>query len=88
MEIGIVIELKYAGNTSFDSACKEALKQIKDRNYEETLVDDGMKTIYRYEIACYKIDKIPVGEDLDPGFLFMKKTSICKKFSGIISKKP
>lgn len=53
-DIGIVIELKYAENTAFDFACKEALKQIHDRNYEETLVDDGMKTIYRYGIACYK----------------------------------
>lgn len=53
-EIGIVIELKYAENAAFDSACKEALEQIHDRNYEEALVDDGMKTIYRYGIACYK----------------------------------
>lgn len=53
-EIGIVIEQKYAENAAFDSACKEALEQIHDRNYEEALVDDGMKTIYRYGIACYK----------------------------------
>lgn len=53
-EIDIVIELKYAENAAFDSACKEALEQIHDRNYEEALVDDGMKTIYRYGIACYK----------------------------------
>lgn len=53
-EIGIVIELKYAENAAFDSAGKEALEQIHDRNYEEALVDDGMKTIYRYGIACYK----------------------------------
>ena len=53
-DIGIVIELKYAENAAFDNACKEALKQIHDRNYEEALVDDGMKTIYRYGIACYK----------------------------------
>lgn len=53
-DIGIVIELKYAENTAFDNACKEALEQIYDRNYEEALVDDGMKTIYRYGIACYK----------------------------------
>lgn len=31
-EIGIAIELKYAGNAAFDSACKEALKQIYDNN--------------------------------------------------------
>ena len=53
-KIGIVIELKYAENASFDAACQEAIKQIRERNYEEKLIDDGMKTIYRYGIACYK----------------------------------
>ena len=53
-EIGIVIEFKYAEHASFDAACQEALKQIRDRNYEEALVEDGMKKIYRYGIACYK----------------------------------
>lgn len=53
-ETGIVIELKYAENASFDIACREALKQINDRNYGEKLVDDGMTTIRKYGIACYK----------------------------------
>lgn len=53
-ETGIVIELKYAENASFDTACWEALKQINDRNYGEKLVDDGMTTIRKYGIACYK----------------------------------
>ncbi len=53
-EIGIIIELKYAENAALESGCNEALKQIKDRNYEETLIDDGMKVIRQYGIACYK----------------------------------
>ncbi len=53
-ETGIVIELKYAENAAFDNACKEALKQIRDRNYGEKLADDGMTTIRKYGIACYK----------------------------------
>lgn len=53
-ETGIIIEFKYAENAAFDEGCRKALKQIKDRNYEEILIDDGMKTIYRYGIACYK----------------------------------
>ncbi len=52
--IGIIIELKYAENAAFEDGCKEALKQIRDRNYEEALIDDGMTTIRRYGIACYK----------------------------------
>ena len=53
-EIGIIIELKYAENANFDLACQEALMQIQDKNYEEALIDDGIKTIYRFGIACYK----------------------------------
>lgn len=53
-EIGIIIELKYAENAAFDDGCQKALQQIKDRNYEDVLLDDGMRTIYRYGIACYK----------------------------------
>lgn len=53
-DIGIVIELKYAQNAAFDEGCRKALQQIRDRNYEEELLDDGMKIIHRYGIACYK----------------------------------
>lgn len=51
--ICIVIELKYAENTAIDIGCKDALEQIYHKYYEEALVDDGMKTIYRYGIACF-----------------------------------
>jgi hypothetical protein len=53
-DIGIIIELKYAEKAAFDEGCREALRQIHDKNYEEALIDDGMKTIYKYGIACYK----------------------------------
>lgn len=53
-DIGIVIELKYAEKAAFEDGCKEALKQIRDRKYEEMLIDDGMTTIRKYGIACYK----------------------------------
>ena len=52
--IGIIIELKYAENAAFEDGCQEALKQIRDRNYEEALIDDGMTIIRKYGIACYK----------------------------------
>ena len=52
--IGIVIELKYAENGAFEEACKEAMEQINERNYEKSLEGDGMITIYKYGIACYK----------------------------------
>ncbi len=52
--VGIVIELKYAENAVLEEACKEAVEQINKRNYEESLKNDGMTTIYKYGIACYK----------------------------------
>ena len=53
-EIGFIIEIKYAENAAFDEACRVALEQIHDRNYEELLIDDGMTRIHKYGIACYK----------------------------------
>ena len=53
-EIGIVIELKYAENGTFDTSCQEALRQIHERKYETALIENGLHTIYRYGIACYK----------------------------------
>ncbi len=53
-ETGIIIELKYAEKAAFDTACQEALNQINERGYEERLTDDGMTTIRKYGIACYK----------------------------------
>ena len=52
--IGIVIELKYAEDGALEEACKEAMEQINERNYEKSLEGDGMTTIYKYGIACYK----------------------------------
>ena len=52
--IGIVIELKYAADGDLDAACLAALDQIKQKRYDEQLIDDGMETILKYGIACYK----------------------------------
>ena len=53
-EIGIVIELKYAEDGAFEEACRKAMRQIRDRRYEEALIKDGMRILYRYGIACYR----------------------------------
>ncbi|MEZ3495538.1 MAG: ATP-binding protein [Lachnospiraceae bacterium] len=37
-EIGIVIELKYAENGTFEASCQEALRQIHERKYETALM--------------------------------------------------
>lgn len=64
--IGIVIELKYAEDGAFVDGCNEALNQIRDRKYEEALVKDGMRTIHRYGIACYKKQCRVVSESFAP----------------------
>ncbi len=58
----ISITLKGATGQNFEEAKgmlrsiigNEAMRQIRSRRYEETLVRDGMQTIYRYGIACYR----------------------------------
>lgn len=50
----IVIVLKNAEKAAFEDGCREALKQIRDRDNEEALIDDGMMTIRKYGIVCYK----------------------------------
>ena len=53
-KIGCIIEVKYAENGRFDSACCEAMKQIEDGGYVSALKQEGMGTIHKYGIACYK----------------------------------
>ncbi len=53
-EIGIVIEVKYGENEKMEQGCKEALKQIENKNYVQYLLDKGMTTILKYGVACYK----------------------------------
>lgn len=60
--IGIVIELKYADDRNLDAACDKALTQIEDQQYAASLEEDGMKTIIKYGIACYKKEcKVKLG---------------------------
>lgn len=54
--VGIVIEVKYAEDGNLDAACKKALGQIEEKSYEARLQEDGMRTILKYGIACYKKD--------------------------------
>ena len=52
--VGIVIEMKYAEQGRFDQACEAALQQIREKRYEEKLIEDGMKRVLAYGIACYR----------------------------------
>ena len=52
-DIGIVIEVKYSDDEDqLEKDCKEALKQIKDRDYTQKLRDAGFHKILKYGIAC------------------------------------
>lgn len=52
--VGIVIEIKYPDNENLESGCQKALSQIEEKNYSERLLQNGMETIIKYGIACYK----------------------------------
>lgn len=51
---GCVIEMKYAENGVFDTALCEAMEQIESYEYIEFLRQEGMETIHKYGLACYR----------------------------------
>ena len=52
--MGIVIEIKYFDDGDLENGCKKALAQIGEKGYAARLLQDGMKNIVKYGIACYK----------------------------------
>ncbi len=61
--IGIVVEMKYAEDGNLEAACQKALQQIEDKKYEARLKEDGMRSIIKYGIACYKKEcKVKMGD--------------------------
>ena len=50
-KIGIVIELKYAGENSLEHECRAGLDQINAKDYTAALRCDGMQKILKYGIA-------------------------------------
>jgi hypothetical protein len=62
-DIGIVIEIKYGENGALEAGCAHALEQIEKNNYAERLYEDGMTTIIKYGISCFKKRcKVVIGE--------------------------
>lgn len=53
-EIGMVIEIKYPEHGDLAAGCHEALAQIDYNQYEQQLIEDGMRTVLKYGVACYK----------------------------------
>lgn len=51
---GCMIEVKYAENGAFETACKKAFRQMEEAGYETALIQEGMQTIHKYGVACYK----------------------------------
>ncbi len=51
---GCIFEVKYAENGAFDPACQEAMEQIEGGGYVTALKQEGMQTIHKFGIACYK----------------------------------
>ncbi len=54
-DVGIVVELKSAARLSeLDSACEQAMEQIRDREYDSYFREEGRDKILRYGIAFCK----------------------------------
>lgn len=52
--VGVVLEVKYAETENMDLYCNDALRQIEEKNYIQSLVDEGMDTVIKCAVACYK----------------------------------
>ncbi len=51
----MVLELKTAERFSdMEAKCEEAMQQIEDRNYVESLMDDGYRPVLKYGICFFK----------------------------------
>lgn len=59
-DAGIVIEVKYASSVAgLEKACEEALRQIREKRYDERLRNDGRTDVLTYGIAfCRKRCKV------------------------------
>lgn len=53
-DVGLVIEVKYADDGNLQGECEKALQQIIDIRYTESLEQEGIHTIIKYGIACYR----------------------------------
>ena len=53
-DVEIVIEVKYADDGNLQGECEKALQQIIDIRYTEALEQEGIHTIIKYGIACYR----------------------------------
>lgn len=53
-DMGIVVEVKYSDDENLEAGCKQALKQIEDKNYVQELQELGLNHILKFGIACYK----------------------------------
>ncbi len=51
-QTGIVAEVKYTDSDALESGCGEALEQIEKKRYADRLLQNNMKHIIKYGIAC------------------------------------
>lgn len=63
-KIGVVIELKYQEDGNLEKGCKDALEQIGDRKYDESLKRKRMQKIIKYGIAFWQKEcMVIMGDD-------------------------
>lgn len=48
------MEVKYAQDGAFETACNKAMRQIEEKRYAAVLLQEDIQTIHKYAIACYK----------------------------------
>lgn len=54
VDVGIIIKVKYAENGRLEEECQKAIEQIDRKRYQEALWQEGIHTVLKYGIACYR----------------------------------
>ena len=64
-QAAVILELKRVKKyTEMEGMCREALRQIEERRYDEVLVEEGYPFILRYGVCfCKKSCMVKIGEN-------------------------
>ncbi|QBE94602.1 hypothetical protein PMF13cell1_00095 [Blautia producta] len=53
-DVFVFINMNMTHDENLEAGCKQALKQIEDKNYVQELQELGLNHILKFGIACYK----------------------------------
>ena len=52
--LAMAVMIVYASDGDLEKGCRQALEQIEKNSYAKQLTDDGVQTVLKYGVACFK----------------------------------